>query len=676
MRLQIRNTQSVAILASLSIAAILVSVAVLILGLRERELKHARLEMISLTEMLMAQTEQNFKAVDLALLGVQERLNTAYGSQLAYDSLPIHLLLTNRLSGIHQLRTIFLVDERGMIVNSSNDFPVPQVSVADRDYFSALASSWSNALYIDKPVRSRKGGSWSFHLSRTLIDVNGKFRGVVVATIGISKFEQIFGLIKLDYDRPIGIYLADGTLIASLPHREGMIGDVAPELRHESLPTKGNEIRSIRHTSGDGGKLELAVGRAASYPLLVSVAEDENLALASWRETAAPIAIVGIFLSIFTGIVAMVLIGKQKKKEALTLALEAATHLYQHTVDSVMDAIVAIDEAQNIVLFNPAAENMFGYAASDILGKPFETLIPERYRHAHAKYVHGFSGADTVSRTMAPQLEITGRRADGSEFPIESTVSKSLIGGKLQMTAVLRDVTEHRRNEIELRALNSQLRDLSASLQSVREQERTRLSRELHDELGQQLTGLKLSFSWLGKRLKDGRAPASESIDEMRQQLNDALSSVRRISTELRPLILDDLGFFEALSWHCSEFEKRSNIKVLLNAPGAELINTQELATAIFRIVQESLTNVARHAHATQVKIDLLAVDENLRLTISDNGQGMLGESRPGGIGLVSMRERAIAIGATFSIISSRDKGTTIELTLERSKVAPSGATA
>jgi len=675
MRLQIRNTQSVAILAILSIAAILVSVALLILGLRARELKHARLEMISLTEMLMAQTEQNFKAVDLALLGVQERLNTAYGTQLAYDSLPIHLLLINRLAGVNQLRTIFLVDEQGTVINSSGDFPSPKTSVADRDYFRLLATGRSGALYIDKPVRSRRDGSWSLHLSRALIDVKGKFRGVVIATIGISKFEQIFGLIKLDYDRPIGIYLSDGTLLAGLPHREGMIGDIAPELRNESLPTKGNEIRSIRHVSGDGGEIQLAVGRAPSYPLLVSVAEDENLALASWREAAVPIAMVGIFLSIFTGVVAMVLISKLKNKEALTRALAAATDLYQHTVDSVMDAIVAIDESQRIVLFNPAAENMFNYKAVDVLGKPFEMLVPEHSRTAHSKYVNGFSGAETVSRTMAPQLEITGRRADGREFPIESTVSKSLIGGKLQMTAVLRDVTEHRRNEVELRAMNSQLRELSASLQSVREQERTRLSRELHDELGQQLTGLKLSFSWLNNRLKDGRTPTIESVDEMRQQLNDAISAVRRISTELRPLMLDDLDFFEALTWHCSEFERRSNIELILNAPAAEFINNEDVATAVFRIVQESLTNVARHAHATQVKIDLVAIDDRLVLTIVDNGQGMQGKSRQGGLGLVSMRERAIAIGATFKIITPQDSGTTIELSIERSKMAPNGVT-
>jgi len=265
---------------------------------------------------------------------------------------------------------------------------------------------------------------------------------------------------------------------------------------------------------------------------------------------------------------------------------------------------------------------------------------------------------------MAPQLEITGRHADGSEFPIESTISKSLIGGQLQMTAVLRDVTEHRRAEVELRELNRQLRSLSTSQESVREQERTRISRELHDELGQQLTGLKLSLSWLGTRLKEGRTATPDTVDEMRHQLDTAIASVRRISTELRPLILDDLGFGEAISWQTLEFAKRSDLEVTLNLQAAEDVQGDELATALFRIVQESLTNVARHANATQVKIDLIAEGDKLVLTINDNGQGIQDNAKQGGIGLVSMRERANSIGAQFNIISSPGLGTTIEVTI------------
>lgn len=662
MRLQIRQTHSVGVLAAFTIATMVVAVFFLLWGLRDRELEHARLETIALTQMLMEQTEQNFESADLVLQGVQERLTTAYGSQFALDSLPIHLLLNNRLSGMRQLRSIFVIDAQGMLINSSRDFPIPRSSVADRGYYKVFAQGRAESLFIDRPVHSRIDNSWTLHLSRRLIGSDGKFRGVVVAAINISQLEQLYENMKLDYVRPIAIYLADGTLVASFPHRESMLSERASELTNEHLPEKGNEIRIVHHVSGGGGREVFSLGRLVGYPLLLSVTDDEDSALASWRETAVPIAIGATLVSIFTALLAMLLISKLKSKEELTFALHVANDLYQQTVDSVMDAIVAVDESLNIVLFNPAAENMFGLKASAVIGKPFDMLIPERLRAKHLIHVGRFVDTEVGSRTMAPQLEIAGRRADGKEFPIESTISKSLIGGKLQMTAVLRDVTAHRLAEIELREVNRQLRNLSTSLQNVREEERTRISRELHDELGQQLTGLKLSLSWLGTRLKEGRTTTPDTVDEMRYLLDAAIASVRRISTELRPLILDDLGFGEAMSWQTLEFTKRSNLEVTLNLPAADDVHEDELATALFRIVQESLTNVARHANATRVKIDLVAEGGKLVLTINDNGQGIQDNAKQGGIGLVSMRERANSIGAQFNIISGPGVGTTIEV--------------
>jgi PAS domain S-box-containing protein len=563
---------------------------------------------------------------------------------------------------MRHLRAIFLTDENGVVINSSRAFPTANVSVADRVYFSALAGGKLGTLFIDKPVRSRMDNSWTLNFSRTLIDGSGKFRGVIVAVVGVSQFEEIYDLIKLDYARPIGIYLTDGTLIASWPHRENLISIKAPELTNETLPETGSEIRNVQHKLPDGTSQHLAVGRLTGYPLLISVAEDEDLALASWRETAVPIAAGGILVCLFTMFAAVILIKKVKSKDELAYALSVANDLYQHTVDAVMDAIVAIDAGQNIVLFNPAAEKMFGLKAELAVGQPFEILIPKRLRPKHAGHMNAFIENKVGPLSMAPRMKVVGLHADGHEFPIESTISKSFIGGKLQLTAVLRDVTERHRREGELREVNSQLRNLSTSLQSVREQERTRLSRELHDELGQQLTGLKLSLSWLNNRIRDKRTVSTEQVNEMRQQLDVSISAVRRISSELRPLLLDELGFDEAIAWQCSEFRKRSNLAVTLNASGAKEIKDKELATAMFRIVQESLTNVAKHANATAVKIDLVRQNGSLVLSISDDGQGIEDEFKAGGIGLISMRERAIAVGARFYVKSALGCGTTIEL--------------
>jgi PAS domain S-box-containing protein len=327
-----------------------------------------------------------------------------------------------------------------------------------------------------------------------------------------------------------------------------------------------------------------------------------------------------------------------------------------------MDAIVAVDVSTRILLFNPAAERMFGLTANEAIGQPLNILIPDRFHQPHIHKFDHFSANTFDTTTMAPQLKIFGKRADGTEFPIESTFSKSMIGGKLQMTAVLRDVTEQRRTEFELREVNTELRKLSANLQSVREEERTRISCELHDELGQQLTGLKLSLSWLTNRLKEGRATTIESMDEIRHRLDTAITSVRRISSELRPPILDDLDFGAAVTWQSQEFAKRSNLQISLNLAAAAEVTNNELATALFRIAQESLTNVARHANATRVSMDFVRKENCLVLTITDNGSGFKTTPPKAGIGLLSMRERATAVGSQFIITNAPGVGTTIQV--------------
>ena len=482
--MEIVSVRYVRLLALLIVAGVIFSVSFLLWGLRDREMNHARMETVSLTQMLMEQTEQNIEGVDMLLQAVQERLQTPFGIKLGLDSDAVHLLLTSRVSGLRHVRSLNVLNADGKLVNSTREIVLPAPTFADRDYFQEFAHVRSNSTFIGKPVRSRLDSNWTFNLSRSLHDKNGEFRGVVVATINIPEFEQIYGIVQLDYVRPIGFYTADGTLIASLPHRENLIGERALELNHEKLPTRPNEVRTIRHVSGNGDREVFALGRLAGYPLMVSVTDDENSSLAAWRETAIPIALGAVLLSVFTMMMATYLIGKLQNKQELTIALNAADERYQHTVNSVMDAIVAVDEQMNITMFNPSAEAMFGLDASQAMGQPLEILMPERLRAVHKVHTKAFSSSQTASRSMAPQLEIFGMRTNGTEFPLESTISHTTIGGKLQMTAVLRDVTERRKAETELRMANSQLRELSASLQSVREEERKRFSRELHDDLG------------------------------------------------------------------------------------------------------------------------------------------------------------------------------------------------
>ena len=665
MRLPIHPTQAVGILATLTIVMIVVSMSFLLWDLHGRQLQRSHQMTVSLAHLVMEQSEQNFESTDLVLRGVQERLQTPFGSRSTLDSPAIHLLLATRVAGLHQLDSLFIVNANGTIVNSSRDIAGTTVAVGDQEYFKTFAEHADSGLFISHPRHNLRNSDWTLYLARSFLGSDGKFRGVIVAAVSISQLEQIFKLMRLDYIRPISIYLADGTLVASIPHREALIGVHGPELLGLHLPRSSVDLSIFRQAGVDGHPEYFALGHLTAFPLLIGVANDDDEVLAPWREAAAPITLGSGLVCIAIAAAAALIAREVRRQEALRRELSAANEHYFHTFDSVMDAIVATDREQRIVLFNPAAERMFGHSAASMIGQSLAQLMPVAMRAPHHIHVDRFLHSAITSRSMAPQLNITGLRADGSEFPIESTISRTLIGGKPQLTAVLRDVTERRRAEDNLREMNRQLRELSSALQDVREQERTRIARELHDELGQQLTGLKLDFSWLCTRLKDGRPAPYEKVDEMRHLLDTAIASVRHIATELRPLILDDLGFGDAVTWLTADVAKRSGLSISLELPAAALVCDGDLATALFRIAQESLTNIVRHAEATAVKISLVADDDSLVLTVSDDGQGIAeGARQKKGVGLMSMRERATALGGNIRISSAPGVGTTIEVIL------------
>ena len=667
MRLSFKPAHSIILLAGITVCVVLLAVLLLLHDLRVRELARSRLETQGLTQLFMRQTEQSLESADMVLQGVQERLQTSYGRQFALDSEQIHLLLNTRAQFLKAAGTLLLVDQRGNVVNSSVSAPELGTSVSHQNFFKVFQDT-DAGLYIDRPSNTQQKDKWTLNLVRRLNGPKNEFGGVLVVTLQIANLEQIFSNVKLEYDRPISIYMADGSLVASSPHRENLMGELTPELSRETLPQVGGESRLIHHRSGDGAVVVFSLGRLKSFPFLVSVMNDEEMALASWRETSVPIALGSVLMLIAIISVAGFLMREIEREEKMSLALNEAHVRYHHTVDSVMDAIVGIDEMQHIQLFNPAAEAMFQMKASEVLGEHLSILLPDVLRQAHIGHVDHFAESLGESRAMAPRLEVMGRRADGTEFPIESTISKTLIGGKVQMTAVLRDVTERRRAESELRHMNAQLRELSASLQEVREQERSRIARELHDDLGQQLTGLKLELAWLGSRIKEGREMPLERVTDMKRMLDVAISSVRRISTDLRPLILDDLGFAEAVQWHASEVMKRSHLKLELDLTAHKLVNDDARATALFRIVQEALANILRHAQAENVAITLSVEGNFLCLRIQDDGLGMPEKIRLGGIGLLSMRERAGALGGEFSLSKAKEgnakAGVSIEVRL------------
>ena len=359
------------------------------------------------------------------------------------------------------------------------------------------------------------------------------------------------------------------------------------------------------------------------------------------------------------------------------LALREAEGRYQSLFDDVPVGLFRVALDGRIVDANPALMEMLGY--------------PDRQTLRSAKAMVFFADAEK-RRELMTRLKQSGLvrhfeaefyRHDGKLLWAEVNARaihnrRNPVLDVLCYEGSLEDITERKRVEKKLRDSREQLRALAAYLQSVREEERTRIAREVHDELGQTLTALKMDLAWLNKRMaevseSDELQQFEEKLKELPGHVDAIIATVRKIATELRPQILDDLGLQAAIEWQIREFEKRTGIECQFK-PGSRHLNLDpERATAVFRIFQETLTNIIRHAQATQVNIHLREEGDKLILEVQDNGRGLTGRERSGtrSLGLLGMRERATMLDGEINIIGRQGKGTTVGVRIPLHHPAP-----
>lgn len=227
-------------------------------------------------------------------------------------------------------------------------------------------------------------------------------------------------------------------------------------------------------------------------------------------------------------------------------------------------------------------------------------------------------------------------------------------------------VAKRRRMEDQLRDALEELHELAARLMSVREEERARVARAMHDELGQAYTALRMDVSWIEQRLPVSEISLRERTAIMRKLIDETIVRMRRIATELRPSTLDELGLADAIEWQAQEFQAHSGIPCRVRVPKDELSLDEQCSTALFRIFQEALTNVARHARATEVRAELIKHANRLTLVVRDNGRGFE-EMRGNGtksLGLLGMRERTLLVSGKFSIRGAAGKGTVVKVSV------------
>jgi signal transduction histidine kinase len=228
------------------------------------------------------------------------------------------------------------------------------------------------------------------------------------------------------------------------------------------------------------------------------------------------------------------------------------------------------------------------------------------------------------------------------------------------------EVAERRKVEEALRRSRQELRDLAFHLESIREQERTDIAREIHDELGQALTALKMDVHWVGQRVGNGQQAVGAKLAAMSKTVEGTVHAVRRISSQLRPKLLDDLGLSAAIEWQAREFEQRSGVRCGIRSEPDDIVLDQARSTTLFRIFQETLTNVARHAAASRVDVVLRNFGNTLEMRIADDGRGIRPEEVMDGrsLGIVGMRERVRSIGGRLEIAGRPGRGTVVHVTI------------
>jgi len=349
-----------------------------------------------------------------------------------------------------------------------------------------------------------------------------------------------------------------------------------------------------------------------------------------------------------------------REESAARAAGAEALRLTQFSIDQSTVGILWVNWDSHVRYANLAAETMLGYGPGALIERPLADFDPSLSMDRWLNLWKRARASDEGPQHFAADC----LRADGSILPAEVSLSFLRFADGEYLVVYLNDVTERRRYVAALLQSEAQLRELSAHLETVREEEKARIAREVHDELGQMLTVLKLETSMCELAYAQLDPGLNERLNSMKRLIAQLFQLVRDVATALRPPILD-AGIASAIEWQARRFEARTQIPCLVQVPDNLPALSDAKAIGLFRILQEALTNVMRHAQAHTVELTLAVEGKQLRLTISDDGVGFIeAKGRPVSFGLVGMRERVLIMGGQLSLDSQPGEGTTLSVTV------------
>ncbi len=327
--------------------------------------------------------------------------------------------------------------------------------------------------------------------------------------------------------------------------------------------------------------------------------------------------------------------------------------------DVIVDAVIAFDHTQHILFFNKGAEAIFGFASDEVLGRPLDVLLPERFVDIHRRHFEEFAASPVASRPMSERRPIYARHKDGREFPAEAAIAKLNRGDSWLFVVIMRDITQRQQMESELRARAQQIAVAA---------ERSRLARDLHDAVTQTLFSVSVIADVLPRIWERNPEEGRRRLNELRQLSRGALAEMRTLLLELRPSALMEANLGDLLRQLAASVNSRSGTEVDVQIEGHTDLSP-DVKVSLYRIAQEALNNVAKHSNATHARIMLnVGPDDGtenvrVRLVITDDGCGFdTNISKPTHIGLDIMNERAAAIGTRLTIQSQIGAGTTVQV--------------
>lgn len=344
---------------------------------------------------------------------------------------------------------------------------------------------------------------------------------------------------------------------------------------------------------------------------------------------------------------------QQQKQESESIA--------QSLLQSAAQGILIVDGNGRILMANPATQKLFGYSSDELIGQNVDILLPDSLRGGHRAHRDQYF-SNPQSRPMGLGMDLQARHKDGTEFFVEISLSYIPSARGTLGVAFVSDISKRRADEQSIRQQREDLRTLAGKLMTAQDDERRRIARNLHDDLSQTLAFLAMDLGKLAN--KPSAAEITPDLRSLQRRAADAAENVRRVSHELHPSILDDIGLAAALEQYCAEFQQRSGILTHFESKDVPDFLGSDVSSSIYHIAQECLRNVAKHSRAKEVLVGLETVDKVLRLSVKDRGVGLSPEiSATGkGIGIVGMKERVHLVNGNISIQSRSGEGTEVSV--------------